>query len=386
MPVTFHALHLKQDGDVEAVKVKQSSDKPSLKDIQSYLKKKVAPVLVVSYAYGDRRLSMLGYSTGKESEITQHQLPPPCEHSDLYGSLILVVHPLKTTWDTSTPLEFPASDYEIFYEKLCSGELDDEQEEVEAEGDAEVEEEEEVEEEDADDGLEDAEVAFEAEAEAEVEAEVEEVVEPRVRTIRKAIKIDAYSNQFKFTSTLVPQSEVNADAITANEHRKKIHGVLKDLFVDDCTDVDILELERGIFNATIEEATRKHIPHTWDHVTFQWIYTMISKRVISNFYKGSYIGNKSLFERWKEGEFTLDQIGSWDSYEMNPTQWKDLKDQQFRREKKVLEGNLAMATDRFRCSQCKKKLCSYYELQTRSADEPMTIFVTCLNCGKQWRQ
>ncbi len=381
----FHALHLKQDGDVEAVKVKQSSDKPSLKDIQVFLKKKVAPALVVSYAYGDRRLSMLGYSTGKESEITQHQLPPPCEHSDLYGSLVLLVHPLKSTWDTSTPLEFPASEYEIFYEKLCSGELDDEQEEAEVEGDAEVEEEEEIEEEDVDDGLEDAEVAFEAEAEADV-VDVEEVVEPRVRTIRKPIKIDAYSNQFKFTSTLVPETEVNASAISANEHRKKIHGILNELFVDDCTAAEILDLERGIFNATIEEASRKHIPHTWDHATFQWIYTMISKRVISNFYKGSYIGNKSLFERWKEGEFTLDQIGSWDSYEMNPTQWKDLKDQQFRREKKVLEGNLAMATDRFRCSQCKKKLCSYYELQTRSADEPMTIFVTCLNCGKQWRQ
>lgn len=383
----FHALHLKQDGDVEAVKVKQSSDKPSLKDIQVFLKKKVAPALVVSYAYGDRRLSMLGYSTGKESEITQHQLPPPCEHSDLYGSLVLLVHPLKSTWDTSTPLEFPASEYEIFYEKLCSGELDDEQEEAEVEGDAEVEEEEEIEEEDVDDGLEDAEVAFEAEAEAEADVvDVEEVVEPRVRTIRKPIKIDAYSNQFKFTSTLVPETEVNASAISANEHRKKIHGILNELFVDDCTAAEILDLERGIFNATIEEASRKHIPHTWDHATFQWIYTMVSKRVISNFYKGSYIGNKSLFERWKEGEFTLDQIGSWDSYEMNPTQWKDLKDQQFRREKKVLEGNLAMATDRFRCSQCKKKLCSYYELQTRSADEPMTIFVTCLNCGKQWRQ
>lgn len=382
MPGTFHALVLKQDGDVETVKVKQAGDKASLKDIQLYLKKKVAPALLVSYAYGDKRLSMLGYSTGKESEITQHQLPPPCEHSDLYGSLVLLVHPLKTTWDTSTPLQFTASDYEIFYEKLCSGELDDEQEaEVDVEAEAEVEEEEE-ELEDVDDVLEDAEVDAEVDAEAEG---IEEVVEPRVRTIRKAIKPDAYSNQFKYTSTLVPETEVNATAMSSEE-RKKVHQIMKDLFVNDCSDADTLELERGIFNASIQEATHRHIPHTWEHATFKWIYMMISKRVIGNFYTKSYIGNKSLFERWKEGEFTLDQIGSWDPYEMNPTQWKDLKDQQFRREKKVLEGNLAMATDRFRCSQCKKKLCSYYELQTRSADEPMTIFVTCLNCGKQWRQ
>ena len=39
-----------------------------------------------------------------------------------------------------------------------------------------------------------------------------------------------------------------------------------------------------------------------------------------------------------------------------------------------------------RCSRCKKKTnCDYYQLQTRSADEPMTTFVTCLECNKQWK-
>jgi transcription elongation factor S-II len=113
---------------------------------------------------------------------------------------------------------------------------------------------------------------------------------------------------------------------------------------------------------------------------------MVAKRAIANFNPASYVGNKFLIQRWKDGEFTLDQIGGWTPYELKPTHWKDLKDQQLRREQRILEGNLAMATDRFRCSQCQKKMCSYYELQTRSADEPMTIFVRCLNCGKQWKQ
>ena len=43
------------------------------------------------------------------------------------------------------------------------------------------------------------------------------------------------------------------------------------------------------------------------------------------------------------------------------------------------------STDDFTCHKCKSKKCSYYQLQTRSADEPMTTFVTCLNCNARWK-
>jgi transcription elongation factor S-II len=34
-------------------------------------------------------------------------------------------------------------------------------------------------------------------------------------------------------------------------------------------------------------------------------------------------------------------------------------------------------TDAFECGRCKQRKCRYYQKQTRSADEPMTTFVTC---------
>ncbi|KAJ3487860.1 hypothetical protein NLJ89_g11672 [Agrocybe chaxingu] len=34
-------------------------------------------------------------------------------------------------------------------------------------------------------------------------------------------------------------------------------------------------------------------------------------------------------------------------------------------------------TDAFQCSRCKQRKCTYRQQQTRSADEPMTTFVTC---------
>jgi transcription elongation factor S-II len=39
----------------------------------------------------------------------------------------------------------------------------------------------------------------------------------------------------------------------------------------------------------------------------------------------------------------------------------------------------------FKCGRCKSKKTTYYQLQTRSADEPMTTFVSCLNCDKNWK-
>lgn len=42
-------------------------------------------------------------------------------------------------------------------------------------------------------------------------------------------------------------------------------------------------------------------------------------------------------------------------------------------------------TDMFQCGNCKQRRCKYSQMQTRSSDEPMTTFVTCLNCGKRWK-
>lgn len=43
------------------------------------------------------------------------------------------------------------------------------------------------------------------------------------------------------------------------------------------------------------------------------------------------------------------------------------------------------ATDIFQCEKCMERTCKYFQQQTRGADEPMTVFVTCLLCGHKWR-
>lgn len=40
----------------------------------------------------------------------------------------------------------------------------------------------------------------------------------------------------------------------------------------------------------------------------------------------------------------------------------------------------------YQCKMCKSKKTLFYQLQTRSADEPMTTFITCCQCKNKWRE
>lgn len=42
-------------------------------------------------------------------------------------------------------------------------------------------------------------------------------------------------------------------------------------------------------------------------------------------------------------------------------------------------------TTQFLCGRCKQRKTTYTQMQTRSADEPMTTFVRCTNCGNRWK-
>ena len=40
----------------------------------------------------------------------------------------------------------------------------------------------------------------------------------------------------------------------------------------------------------------------------------------------------------------------------------------------------------YECRKCHERKCTYIEVQTRAADEPMTVFVYCVNCGNRWKE
>jgi transcription elongation factor S-II len=147
-----------------------------------------------------------------------------------------------------------------------------------------------------------------------------------------------------------------------------------------------VDLEQGIFNQSIEEAKARHVRRIWDNPDFQLQYAIVARRTITNLDNASYIRNTRLLERLREGEFLPHDIPAMTFSELHPEKWREMIDKAMKREAKMLEVDKSVATDMFFCTRCKKRECTYYEMQTRSADEPMTQFVRCLNCDKRWKQ
>jgi DNA-directed RNA polymerase subunit M/transcription elongation factor TFIIS len=185
---------------------------------------------------------------------------------------------------------------------------------------------------------------------------------------------------------LVESFELPYEERNITTQRRRVLNILKGLFEGKLNTDETRQLERCIYNGSIRAAGQRHVGKAWSHNPFVEMYQMIAKHIAANFNPDAYVNNTELYARYKAGEITFKDISEMDTYQLFEERWKDSFAQQKVREKRQLEGDKSMATDRFLCGKCGKRECTYYELQTRSADEPMTIFITCLNCGKHWRQ
>ena len=70
-----------------------------------------------------------------------------------------------------------------------------------------------------------------------------------------------------------------------------------------------------------------------------------------------------------------------DPEKLNPEKYSEII------KKKQIEENVKKneaTSNAYKCPKCKKRKCFVEEKQTRSADEPSTIYVECAECGYKW--
>lgn len=144
-------------------------------------------------------------------------------------------------------------------------------------------------------------------------------------------------------------------------------------------------IERSVFNWALKEAEKRRVVKRWNHPMFVQLYIDRFRTIYLNLKPNTYVGNSYLLEKIKDGSILASQVGNLTHQEMSPDTWDKLIQDKIKRDKSKYEINMEASTDQFKCFKCKKNKCTYYELQTRSADEPMTTFVSCLNCGNRWK-
>lgn len=137
-------------------------------------------------------------------------------------------------------------------------------------------------------------------------------------------------------------------------------------------------LEKGIYNYTIKESANKKVIKKWDNPYFVQLYVDRLRSVYVNL-------GPTILKQLADGDIKAHNIAFMTHQEMDPVKWDPLIQAKIKRDKYKFETNIEAATDTFKCRKCHSNKCTYYQMQTRSADEPMTTFVTCIDCGNRWK-
>ena len=161
----------------------------------------------------------------------------------------------------------------------------------------------------------------------------------------------------------------NPDLFRSNI-KQKLNEILKD-------EKNSSNMEKGIFNYCLKEAERHKIVKKWDNKYFVQIYVDRLRSIVLNL-KGK------ILQQINDGTIKPHIVAFMTHQELSHEKWAKLIECKTKRDKNKFETNLAASTDTFTCRKCKGNQCTYYLMQTRSADEPMTCYVQCY-CGTRWK-
>jgi DNA-directed RNA polymerase subunit M/transcription elongation factor TFIIS len=186
-------------------------------------------------------------------------------------------------------------------------------------------------------------------------------------------------------STILKPEDTLTSIEDLDDKRMKVVNILATL---DCSPDYARLIEMGVYNYSIAKCKIRELIPLWECNEFNEIYLTKAKSVYSNLNAKCYVGNVSLLEKVKNGEIKPELVGLLPPSDVFPERWNHIIQENQHREKLIYESTMAKTTDKFVCpnSKCRGRKCVYVEAQIRSADEPMTMFITCLLCGKRFQQ
>jgi transcription elongation factor S-II len=165
--------------------------------------------------------------------------------------------------------------------------------------------------------------------------------------------------------------------------RNQSHGLLNKMMENE--KISRL-IEQSIYNSSIKFSSENNIKPNWDNIIFKSLYLSRIRSIYTNLKPDSYLQNKNFKTKVLKNDIDPRRISSLSRYDIFPEVWEELLLKLSKRDKLKHKLKPEAMTDMFKCRKCNSRSCSYYEFQTRSADEPMTQFITCLDCNNNWKQ
>ena len=143
-----------------------------------------------------------------------------------------------------------------------------------------------------------------------------------------------------------------------------------------------INLEKGVFNWALKEASFRKVVKKWDNRYFVELYKTHLRSVYINLKNNPTLVASIGVE---EGQIKPHEVAFMSHQDLMPERWSALIEKKEKEDANRYECNIQAATDSFTCRKCRSKKCTYTQIQTRSADEAMTTFVSCLDCGTRWK-
>jgi len=122
-----------------------------------------------------------------------------------------------------------------------------------------------------------------------------------------------------------------------------------------------------------------------DFDTYKTVYLTNARHIIENLKKDNQINNINLIEKINTGQITPEMMVNLGPEDMFTERWRTLIEQKIADINKLTQDPES-TSNLFWCNRCHRNQCTYFLRQDRSADEPMTIHITCCFCNKRWRQ
>lgn len=144
----------------------------------------------------------------------------------------------------------------------------------------------------------------------------------------------------------------------------------------------IIPLEQEIYKKTIQST--KDLKQDNQFNNFKDIYINLSRHMIENLKITNQINNIDLIDKVNTKQLTLHQLVNLSPEEMCQKRWQHLIERKELDAKKLISDPEA-TSELFWCNRCHRNKTTYFQRQDRSADEPMTVHITCCYCGHRWR-